>query len=160
MIYLIVAMDEDQLIGQQASSNGMPWNLPEDLQHFKQTTVDKTILMGLTTYQAIGRPLPKRKTIVVSLEPFNDERVEVRDSLDAVINEYKESGEDLFISGGASIYKQSLGKVDQLLISRVPGSHQGETYFPDFSGYGYVLQETIPYETFTLERYVKEEQHD
>ncbi|MFV0393520.1 MAG: dihydrofolate reductase, partial [Coprobacillaceae bacterium] len=74
MIYIIVAMDEDQLIGQAASSNGMPWNLPEDLQHFKNTTVGKTILMGLTTYQAIGRPLPNRKTVVVSFDEFIDER--------------------------------------------------------------------------------------
>lgn len=157
MIYIIVAMDEDQLIGQKASRNGMPWNLPEDLNHFKDTTTGKTILMGLTTYQAIGRPLPNRKTIVVSFEPFIDERVEVRHSLEEVIQEFKESGEDLYISGGASIYQQSLGKADALLISRVPGSHTGETYFPDFSSHDYVLQESTPFETFTLERYVKED---
>jgi dihydrofolate reductase len=159
MIYLIAAMDDNRLIGKESSSNGMPWNLPEDLQHFKRTTVGKTVLMGVTTYKAIGRPLPNRKTIVVSLEPFSDERVEVRDSLDDVIEEYKQSGEDLFISGGASIYKQSLGKVDTLLISRVPGSHEGETYFPDFSEAGYVLKETIPFETFVLERYEKEDKN-
>lgn len=155
MIYVIVAMDENQLIGQAASRNGMPWNLPEDLQHFKKTTSNQTILMGSTTYRAIGRPLPNRKTIVVSRSRFEDDRVEVRDSLDEVIKEYKESGEDLYISGGASIYQQSLGKADQLLISRIPGSHVGETYFPDFSSYGYELQESIPYKTFTLERYNK-----
>ena len=94
---------------------------------------NKTILMGYTTYQAIGRPLPNRKTIVVSFEPFDDERVEVRTSLEDVIEEYKQRNEDLFISGGASIYKQSLPLADQLLISRIPGSHTGETYFPDFN---------------------------
>lgn len=156
MISIIVATDDDLLIGKKDSSNGMPWNLPEDLKHFKNTTVGKTILMGLTTYKAIGRPLPNRKTIVVSLEHFEDDRVEVRDSLEEVIQEYKDRGEDLFISGGASIYKQSLPLVDQLLISRVPGSHEGETYFPDFSEYPFVLKETKPFETFTLEVYVKE----
>ena len=74
MINIIVATDEDLLIGKKDSRNGMPWNVPEDLQHFKATTLNKTILMGLTTYQAIGRPLPNRKTIVVSFEPFEDER--------------------------------------------------------------------------------------
>ena len=108
MINIIVATDEDLLIGKKDSRNGMPWNVPEDLQHFKATTLNKTILMGLTTYQAIGRPLPNRKTIVVSFEPFEDERVEVRSSLEEVIEEYRSSGEDLFISGGASIYKQCL----------------------------------------------------
>lgn len=156
MISIIVATDENLLIGKKDSSNGMPWNLPEDLKHFKNTTLNKTILMGLTTYLAIGRPLPNRKTIVVSLEPFDDERVEVRNSLEEVIQEYKDRGEDLFISGGASIYRQSLPLVDQLLISRVPGSHEGETYFPDFSEYPFVLKETKPFETFTLEIYTKE----
>ena len=153
MINIIVATDEDLLIGKKDSRNGMPWNVPEDLQHFKATTLNKTILMGLTTYQAIGRPLPNRKTIVVSLEPFEDERVEVRSSLEEVIEEYRSSGEDLFISGGASIYKQCLPIADQLLISRIPGKHEGETYFPNFDEYGYKLVAQKPFETFTLETY-------
>lgn len=153
MISIIVATDEDLLIGKKDSPNGMPWNVPEDLKHFKATTIHKTILMGLTTYKAIGRPLPNRKTIVVSLEPFADQRVEVRDSLEAVIDEYRNSGEDLFISGGASIYKQCLPFADQLLISRIPGKHSGETYFPDFSDYGYRLVEEKSFETFTLQTY-------
>ena len=153
MINIIVATDEDLLIGKKGSRNGMPWNVPEDLQHFKATTLNKTILMGLTTYQAIGRPLPNRKTIVVSFEPFEDERVEVRSSLEEVIEEYRSSGEDLFISGGASIYKQCLPIADQLLISRIPGKHEGETYFPNFDEYGYKLVAQKPFETFTLETY-------
>ena len=153
MINIIVATDEDLLIGKKDSRNGMPWNVPEDLQHFKATTLNKTILMGLTTYQAIGRPLPNRKTIVVSFEPFEDERVEVRSSVEEVIEEYRSSGEDLFISGGASIYKQCLPIADQLLISRIPGKHEGETYFPNFDEYGYKLVAQKPFETFTLETY-------
>lgn len=153
MINIIVATDEDLLIGKKDSRNGMPWNVPEDLQHFKATTLNKTILMGLTTYQAIGRPLPNRKTIVVSFEPFEDERVEVRSSLEEVIEEYRSSGEDLFISGGASIYKQCLPIADQLLISRIPGKHEGETYFPNFDEYGYKLVAQKLFETFTLETY-------
>ena len=153
MINIIVATDEDLLIGKKDSRNGMPWNVPEDLQHFKATTLNKTILTGLTTYQAIGRPLPNRKTIVVSFEPFEDERVEVRSSLEEVIEEYRSSGEDLFISGGASIYKQCLPIADQLLISRIPGKHEGETYFPNFDEYGYKLVAQKPFETFTLETY-------
>ena len=153
MINIIVATDENLLIGKKDSRNGMPWNVPEDLQHFKATTLNKTILMGLTTYQAIGRPLPNRKTIVVSFEPFEDERVEVRSSLEEVIEEYRSSGEDLFISGGASIYKQCLPIADQLLISRIPGKHEGETYFPNFDEYGYKLVAQKPFETFTLETY-------
>ena len=153
MISIIVATDEDLLIGKKDSFNGMPWNVPEDLKHFKATTVNKTILMGLTTYKAIGRPLPNRKSIVVSLEPFEDDRVEIRNSLEEVIEEYRQSGEDLFISGGASIYRQCLPIADQLLISRIPGKHTGETYFPNFDEYDYHLVEQKAFETFTLQIY-------
>jgi len=155
MISIIVAMDDDQLIGKKESSNGMPWNNKEDLKHFKDTTMNQTILMGYTTYKAIGRPLPNRKTIVVSFAEFNDDRVEVRTSLEEVIQEYKEMNKDLYICGGASIYKQCLPIADQLLISRIPGKHEGETYFPDFKEYGFELKETIPFETFTLQKYRK-----
>lgn len=153
MIRIIVAMDDDQLIGKNDSPNGMPWNNKEDLKHFKETTIHQTILMGLTTYQAIGRPLPNRQTIVVSFEPFDDKRVEVRTSLEEVIQEYKEKDKDLYICGGASIYKQSLPFVDELLISRIAGHHEGETYFPDFQSYGFQLKETKPFETFNLQIY-------
>lgn len=153
MIRIIVAMDDDQLIGKNDSSNGMPWNNKEDLKHFKETTIHQTILMGYTTYQAIGRPLPNRKTIVVSFEPFDDERVEVRTSLEDVIQEYKDKGKDLYICGGASIYHQSLPLADELLISRIAGHHEGETYFPDFQSYGFKLKETKPFETFNLQIY-------
>lgn len=156
MISIIVATDENLLIGKKESPNGMPWNVPEDLKHFKETTVGKTVLMGLTTYQAIGRPLPNRKTIVVSFDEFADDRVEVRYDLKEVIQEYKDKGEDLFISGGASIYKQSLPLVDQLLISRIPGTYTGETYFPDFSEYGFRLVDEKPFQTFTLQTYRKD----
>lgn len=155
MISIIVATDENLLIGKKDSSNGMPWNNKEDLKHFKETTIHKTILMGYTTYKAIGRPLPNRKTIVVSFDKFEDERVEVRYDLKEVIQEYREKGEDLYITGGASIYQQSLPLVDQLLISRIPGTHTGETYFPDFSEYGFQLVEEKPFQTFTLQVYRK-----
>ena len=78
MISIIVATDDDLLIGKKDSSNGMPWHNKEDLQHFKKTTLHQTILMGKTTYMAIGRPLPHRKTIVVTRGELDDERVEER----------------------------------------------------------------------------------
>lgn len=155
MIYLVVAFDEQHLIGKKDSPNGMPWHIPEDLQHFKALTIDKTILMGRTTFEAIGRPLPKRKTIVVSGKrvsyPF--ENVEVKNDLIAVIGEYKEAKRDLYICGGASIYKQSLPYVDEMIVSKISGEHTGETYFPDFSKENLVCVEKTEKDTFTIERY-------
>ena len=153
MISIIVATDDDLLIGKKDSVNGMPWHDPEDLKHFKAATINKTILMGSTTYKAIGRPLPNRKTIVVSRGGFNDERVEIRNSITEVIDEYRKRDEDLYISGGASIYQQCLPFADQLMISRIPGKHVGETYFPNFDEYDYHLVEEKQFDTFTLQIY-------
>ena len=135
MISIIVATDDDLLIGKKDSSNGMPWHNKEDLQHFKKTTLHQTILMGKTTYMAIGRPLPHRKTIVVTRGELDDE--------------------DLFICGGASIYKQALPYVDELMISRIPGKHEGETYFPSFDEYNFQLEKETQMETFVLQIYKK-----
>ncbi len=155
MISIIVATDDDLLIGKKDSNNGMPWHNKEDLQHFKKTTLNKTILMGKTTYLAIGRPLPNRKTIVVTKSGLEDDRIEVRNDLIEVIQEYKERKEDLYISGGASIYKQALPYVDELIISRIPGKHTGETYFPSFEEYNFQLEKETQMETFVLQIYKK-----
>ena len=133
MISIIVAMDDNQLIGKKDSSNGMPWNNKEDLKHFKETTINKTILMGYTTYKAIGRPLPNRKTIVVSFQPFVDERVEVRTSLEDVVKEYKEKNEDLFISGGASIYKMLMPYANKMYITKIKEEFDADTFFPEIN---------------------------
>ena len=154
MISIIVATDDDLLIGKKDSKNGMPWHNKEDLQHFKQTTLNQTILMG-KTYLAIGRPLPNRKTIVVTKSGLEDDRIEVRNDLIEVIQEYKDRKEDLYISGGASIYKQALPYVDELIISRIPGKHTGETYFPSFEEYNFQLEKETQMETFVLQIYKK-----
>lgn len=155
MISIIVATDDDLLIGKKDSRNGMPWHNKEDLQHFKKTTLNQTILMGKTTYLAIGRPLPNRKTIVVTKSGMEDDRIEVRNDLIEVIQEYKERKENLYISGGASIYKQALPYVDELIISRIPGKHTGETYFPSFEEYNFHLEKETQLETFVLQIYKK-----
>ena len=124
MISIIVATDDDLLIGKKDSKNGMPWHNKEDLQHFKKTTLNRTILMGKTTYLAIGRPLPNRKTIVVTKSGLDD-------------------------------YKQALPYVDELIISRIPGKHTGETYFPSFEEYDFHLEKETQLETFVLQIYKK-----
>ena len=86
---------------------------------------------------------------------MDDERVEVRNDLIEVIQEYKDKNEDLYITGGASIYKQALPYVDELIISRIPGKHTGETYFPSFEEYDFHLEKETQLETFVLQIYKK-----
>ena len=76
MITIIVAADQNNLIGKKGTDNGMPWHNSEDFKPFRSTTLNHTLLMGKTTYQAIGKPLPKRHTIVLS-HNFEDDRVEM-----------------------------------------------------------------------------------
>ena len=153
MITIIVACDEDNLIGQKGTDLGMPWHNKEDLKHFKETTLNQTIVMGRTTYQAIGRPLPRRKTIVLTRGEWNDPQVEVRHSLKEVVDEYRDHHQDLYIAGGANVYKQGLEFADCLMISRIPGHHEGDTYFPMWEEDQFHLKEVQDFETFQLEIY-------
>lgn len=157
MITIIVAADDDLLIGKKGTPNGMPWTNKEDLAHFKRTTLNHTVVFGINTFKAMGeRALPKRQTIVVTHQDYHHEGVTVVHNLSSVIEDYRRRGEDLFICGGAGIYTQALDLADVLLLSRIPGKHSGETYFPDFSRSGYQLAEKTPFESFTLEKYVRE----
>lgn len=132
MFSLIVAVAENNCIG---IKNQLPWNIPEDLAHFKQLTMGKTCLMGLKTFESIlgylGKPLPGRKTVVVSNNPEFTPPPDVRvfNSLDAVFENLK--NEDVFVCGGASIYAQTLNRVDTLYITRVHKIVEGDVFFPE-----------------------------
>lgn len=155
MIDMIVAMDKNNLIGTDATENHIPWHNKEDFQHFRSTTLNQHILMGKNTYEAIGRPLPKRHTIVLSFEMLEGlpENVSCSTNLEATINEYKERGQNLYICGGASVYKCALPYCDRILLSRIPGEYEGNAWFPDFKEYGYELESEEDKGTFTLEIY-------
>jgi len=155
MIAMIVACDEDYLIGQDGTDNGLPWHNSEDLRHYKATTLNHAIVMGRKTYEAIGRPLPKRHTIVLTRGDYDDGRVEVCHDLKALTDDYRERGEDLFICGGASVYEAAMDVCDTILMSRIPGHHKGNAWFPEFKSHGYTLTRSEPYETFVLETYTK-----
>ncbi len=126
---LIVAMDEDRLIG---TNNGLPWNLPADLAFFKRTTLGKPIVMGRKTFESIGRPLPDRRNIVVTRDPdFSAEGCDIANSIDAALDLCADD-EEIMLIGGASLYQQSLARATQLYITRIHHRFAGDTWFPDF----------------------------
>lgn len=157
MIILVVATDRHQLIGSSSTGNGIPWHVKEDFMHFRSLTMGQTIVMGENTFKAIGKPLPQRKTIVCSQSDFTyeHENVEIRHDLFALIKEYREKNEDLYICGGATIYRLALPYVDKMYISRIPGDYEGDTYFPDFSSMDFHLESQEDRGTFTLEIYTR-----
>lgn len=155
MISLVVAHDEQYAIGNE---NWMPWNLPEDLKHFKKTTLHGNILMGRTTFEAMKKPLPKRHTYVVTHNAeyaYAHEDVSIVHDLMEIIKQFKEKKETLFICGGAKIYTQALPYVDEMWISLVEGKHKADTFFPMYNPADFILKTKESKTGFTILHYVK-----
>ncbi len=127
MIKAIVAMAENRVIG---NAGTIPWHLPEDFKFFKATTMGHAILMGRKTYESIGKPLPGRENIVLSRTMPDTSGVTVIRSLD----DLKEptDGRDLFVIGGEEIYRLLLPRVQELFVTKVPRTIDGDTRFPEF----------------------------
>ena len=136
MLSLIVAIDDNFLIG---NGNDLPWYEPEDLKYFKSVTLNKAVLMGYNTYLSIvnrlGKPLPKRKNYVLTYEKELPLGGIIVENLEKLIEEYNE--DEIFVIGGRMIYESMLPKVDRLYLTRIPGSHEGNIFFPK-----------IPFENF------------
>jgi len=115
--------------------NQLIWNLPNDLKHFRDITAGHTVIMGDRTFESIGRPLPNRKNIVVTLqENYQAPGCEVRNYLEEVLNEYKNTEEEVFVIGGATIYKLSLPFADKLYLTLVDDEPaDADAFFPDYS---------------------------
>jgi dihydrofolate reductase len=132
MISMICAVGKNLAIGRD---NKLIWNLPDDLKHFRNITAGHTVIMGDRTFESIGRPLPNRKNVVVSLDKnYQAPGCVVRNSLEEVLSEYKNSEEEVFVIGGATIYRLSLPYVDKLYLTLVDDAPaDADAFFPDFS---------------------------
>lgn len=131
MISIVVAMDEHRLIGNKGH---MPWYCPADLQHFKKLTLHHNIVMGKTTYEGLPKTLEERIIHVVTRNlTYENEDVHVCNDLQMLLVEWKSRKETLFVCGGADVYRQSLPYADELWISYIHGTYDGDTWFPPFS---------------------------
>lgn len=148
-VVAIAAMAQNRAIG---AGNKLPWSLPEDLKFFRESTRGKTLLMGRKTYESIGRPLPYRRTLVLSRSTTAIPEVEVIDSL-ARIPEVMRDGGELWVCGGSEIYTQTLPWWDEVLITRVKRTVEGDAFFPTFE-HLFILSEVVrEAREFTIERY-------
>ena len=121
-------MGKNRAIGM---AGGMPWHLPADLQHFKQATLGKTIVMGRKTWQAIGRPLPGRQNVVVTRNPgFLARGVEIVGSL-ADAAEISESDE-MMVIGGGQLYELALPLAQRMILTLIDIEPEADTWFPDW----------------------------
>lgn len=133
MISHIVAVSENNVIG---VNNDLPWDIPEDMQFFKDTTKDHAIIMGRKTFDSLGKGLPKRLNIVVTRQSgFQAPGAIVVPDLKAAL-EYSHAHPDglkdeIFIIGGGEIYKQSLPIVDRIYLTRIHQSFNGDVKYPE-----------------------------
>ncbi|MBI5006290.1 MAG: dihydrofolate reductase [Nitrosomonadales bacterium] len=126
---IIVAMARNNTIG---VNNTLPWRCPEDLKHFKTLTMGHHMIMGRKTFDSIGKPLPGRTTVVVTRN--NDLEIPgcvIAHSLGEAIDSC--SGDDeIFIVGGAELYRQAIALVETLYITEIQQDVQGDAHFPEF----------------------------
>jgi len=123
----IAAMSLNHVIG---AGNKIPWHLPEDFKWFKQTTTGHIIVMGRKTFESIGKPLPNRETIVLSRSDFKYPGVKTIHSLDE-LNALADDRQ-IFICGGAEIYRQALPLCSDLFLTLVKREVEGDAFFPEF----------------------------
>lgn len=131
MISFILAMDENRVIGK---NNQLPWHLPEDLKFFKRVTMGHPIAMGRKTHESIGRILPGRENIIITRNrDFTCEDCTVFYSIDDFINYCNEKDDEVFVIGGAEIFKELLPVVDRLYLTMIYEQFEGDTFFPELS---------------------------
>lgn len=128
IVTIVVAIGDNNAIGKD---NELLWYLPTDLKHFKTITKGHTIIMGRKTFDSIGKPLPYRRNIVITrsenLEISGAEVVHTVDEALALCA----GEEEVFIVGGAEIYKLAMDKTDRIYLTTVHQSYEGDAYFPE-----------------------------
>jgi dihydrofolate reductase len=155
IVSLIAAMSKNNIIGKDGI---IPWKIPGEQKRFKDLTLGKTIIMGRKSYEEIGRPLPGRKTVVISRkEVINEENCCTAKSLEEAFELVKEE-EEIFIAGGGQLYKETMAIADRIYLTIIDEYVEGNVYFPEIEedNFQVVFQEkvegSIPYTYYTLEK--------
>jgi len=132
MISLIAAVAKNRAIGKDGQ---LLWHLPEDMRYFRETTRGKPVIMGRKTWESIPdsfRPLPGRKNIVISRNPAYDAAGAMRvGSLEEALNQTEET-EEVFVIGGAEIYRQALPLAHRLYLTEIAQDFEADAFFPEY----------------------------
>jgi dihydrofolate reductase len=153
-VTMVAAVAENGVIGADAN---IPWHLPEDFAHFKATTMGHVLVLGRTTHEGIGRPLPGRTTVVLTSSPtWSAEGVRVAHSVPEALDLADELLADqppdrhVMIGGGAAVYAAALPYADEQVISEIPLRPAGDTHYPAFSRQRWREVGREPREGFTI----------
>lgn len=127
---LIAAVAQNGVIGKGLD---IPWHFSEDFKHFKRSTMGGIVVMGRRTWESFkGRTLPGRENVVISSSLKAVEGVKVFKTLEEFKNAYRDDERQVWIIGGASLYESALKDCDELIITRVKLSPDGDVFFPKF----------------------------
>ena len=130
MIIMIAAAAENNALGK---NNDLVWHLPDDFKRFKELTSGHHIIMGRKTFESFPKLLPNRTHIIITRQKkYQPEHCIVVDSIEKAL-EFVPEDENTFIIGGGEIYKQSLEYADVIELTRVHGSFEADTYFPEIN---------------------------
>jgi dihydrofolate reductase len=127
IVTIVVAISENHVIGKD---NQLLWYLPRDLKHFKEITTGHTVIMGRKTYDSVGKPLPNRRNIIITRQAIAIVGCEVVNSIEAALI-LCAGEEEVFIVGGAEIYRQSLHLTDRIYLTIVHKEFEGDSFFPE-----------------------------
>ena len=112
-------------------NNTLPWHLPEDLAHFKATTMGGCLIMGRKTFDSIGRPLPGRRTIVITRNKnWAHVGCETAGDIDAALVLAAQDLRPIFVVGGAQIYEQTMALAQRIIVTEVALDVAGDAVFP------------------------------
>lgn len=129
---LIAAVGRGGVIGDSGGRFGLPWHLPEDLRRFRRLTTGHAVIMGRVTHELIGRPLPKRRNIVLSRRGLPPESgVEWARTLDEALA-MADDDPMPFVIGGAEVYAQALPRCTRIYLTEVDREVEGDARFPSF----------------------------
>ncbi len=151
--FAITAMSENRVIGNQGK---IPWHLPEDFRWFKHKTMGGTLIMGRKTFESIGRPLPGRKTLVLTHRPLNVAGIETCPGLGLLFTSYLKTHPDdtYWVAGGSTIYSQLRDQSAYLYLTRVKKTVEGDAKFPEFEDIYELDQEIYDCPEFRVERWI------
>ncbi|HEM3702625.1 TPA: dihydrofolate reductase [Streptococcus suis] len=130
-IVAIWAQDENGLIGK---GDRLPWSLPADMAHFKETTIGHAIVMGRITFDGMGkRVLPNRHSLILTTDKnyqIDSDRVTVFHSVEEVLDWYSRQDRNLFILGGSQIFTAFAPYIEELIVTDIQGQFEGDIFFP------------------------------
>lgn len=151
---LIAAMAQNRVIG---VGDGMPWNVPDEYEHYLRTIAGQTVVMGRRSFEIFGADLTSRHTIVVSRRVQTLPDAVVCSSLGEALDKADSHGADVFINGGASIYEQALPRVEEMYLSIIKGAYSGDAFFPAFTEAEWEVVERHEHDAYEFRRYRRRE---